>query len=154
MVVGVIAMNTTTSPPMNKRPLRRALQTFMVLVVFVIGSFVVIALTPPKRLLVENFPQVRVGMTQSEVETLLGGRAGNYGRYPDGVFATSDEAFVSTAGPIRKDWCDDSHWFQIYFDTQGRVVAKYQQSSYQQLPGPPVSHWQRLRRWIRQETGW
>jgi hypothetical protein len=138
----------------NKRPLRRALQAFMVLVVFVIGSFVVIALMPPKRLLAENFPQVLVGMSQTEVETLLGGRAGNYGKYPDGVFVMSNEAFVSTSGPISKDWCDDSHLFQIYFDAQGRVVAKYQQSSYQQLPGPPISHWERFRRWIRLKTGW
>src|SRR5262245_4843878 len=50
----------------------------------VLASLVAIGLIPPRRVLnVEAFPLVQVGMTQDEVEALLGGPPGNYGRHSD-----------------------------------------------------------------------
>lgn len=154
MVVGVIAMNTTTSPPINKRPLRRALLALTVLLMFIIGCFIVIAFIPPRRLHIENFSQVRIGMTQSEVETLLGGPPGNYGKIIHDMTVKSAEEYLHPPDSVKTEWCDDSNMIEIYFSPQLQVVGIHKRFTYCQSQVVAPGSWVWFRLWIRQKTGW
>jgi hypothetical protein len=104
---------------------------------------------PPRQLQTQNFPSVRAGMTQAEVERLLGGPPGKYGRYANGICGPpTAEGFLVPPGSVEKIWCDDANWFEIYFDAQGRVVARYKRAGYQQRPPewPLAAWWRMLRR--------
>ena len=80
---------------------------------------------------VHNFPLIKKGMTQPEVESLLGGPAGRYGN-------STGKGFMSKEGrPIQpnnytiiRTWNDKMHWFEVYFDANDQVVAAYPNSSY------------------------
>ena len=98
---------------------------------------------PARRLVAENFPQVRTGMSQAEVEQLLGGPPGNYGRYPHGASMMTLEGYLSPAGAVEKVWCDDTCRFEIYFDAEGRVVGQHRRASYSQQPPEGILAWLR-----------
>lgn len=58
---------------------------FLAAVVLILGVwFFPRGLPKERKLNVENFPKVTVGMTLAEVEELLGGPEGNYGLNPNG----------------------------------------------------------------------
>jgi hypothetical protein len=96
---------------------------------------------PRSSLRPDQFPQVRVGMTQAEVETLLGGPPGNYGRHRNGMTMMTLEGFIAPPGSVERVWCDDSHRFEIYFDAKGIVVAHHRRAGYSQEPGEGILGW-------------
>jgi hypothetical protein len=77
----------------------------------------------PLQLRPEAFARIKNGMTQAEVERLVGGPPGNYGMWKNG-FTTAD-AVIPPGGPgsIEERWYDDSHCFVVWFDSNSRVVA-------------------------------
>src|SRR5262249_9340588 len=79
-----------------------------------------------KRLYVENFSRIGNGMTQEEVEDLLGGSPGNYGRYKTGMMTL--EGVIAPPGSVEKIWCNDARRFEIYFDQDRRVVLKHERA--------------------------
>jgi len=93
---------------------------------------------PHRSLRVDNFPLIRVGMPQAEVEDLLGGPPGNYGRYAPGMMTA--EGYLAPLGSTEKIWYDDCHRFEIYFDGAERVVGIHRRASYRQVP-PTSSNW-------------
>lgn len=95
---------------------------------------------PGGRLVAENFCLVREGMTLVEVEQLLGGPAGNYGRNEKSSYG-SLEAFISPPGPAYREWTDDSHSLEIYFDTRYRVVGSHQRAIYRQTVPRSYFNW-------------
>jgi hypothetical protein len=99
--------------------------------------------TPGRILASGNYPQVRLGMPQAEVERLLGGPPGNYGRYPGGRTDMTMEGYLSPSGAIERVWCDDSSRFEIYFDADGRVVGNHRRAGYSQEPGEGIFEWMR-----------
>lgn len=100
-----------------------------------------------RRLAVENFPRVRAGMSQAEVEELLGGPPGNYGRFAGGETGMTLEGYISPAGAVERVWCDDANRFEIYFDAGGRVAGQHRRSGYWQAPPEVALRW--LRRQFR-----
>jgi hypothetical protein len=98
---------------------------------------------PPARksLNLEGFSQIRPFMTQAEVEALLGGPPGNYGRYSTGRRVMTMEAGPHPPGSVEKVWCDDKHCYEICFDPESRVVSLHQRARYQQLEPPPPPNW-------------
>ena len=99
------------------------------------------------RLNVDGFSQIEPGMTQAEVEALLGGPPGNYGRYSGKFGEMTQEAYLAPPGSVEKIWCNDERRFEIYFDQEGRVVGKHKRAGYQQRF--PRS-WREVRAWV----GW
>jgi hypothetical protein len=81
------------------------------------------------RLRAHNVSAVRAGMTRAEVEALLGGPAGDYGYFPDGLHASGDGSVLQlfaepTKGPVSaENWLDDNNSISIFFNSDGRVVA-------------------------------
>ena len=101
----------------------------------------------PRNLKVENFSRVEYGMTQAEVEELLGGPPGNYGAHAGGGNLMTMEGYVHPNDAVERVWCDDSHRFEIYFDAGGRVVGIHRRASYKQFPGESL--WDSIRRSFR-----
>lgn len=99
-----------------------------------------------RRLHVENFPRVAVGMTLKEVEDLLGGPAGNYGLDPLGKELESLEGYPDFPGAREKQWCNENHMLEIYFDAKDQVAGFYKRASYKQYP--PESWLSRLWRFL------
>jgi hypothetical protein len=99
------------------------------------------------RLAAENYPLIRVGMSQAEVEGLLGGPPGNYGRYAGGQSEMTAEGYWPPPGSVERIWCDDGNRFEICFDAGGRVVGHHRRAGYSQTPGegPLVRLWRSLR---------
>jgi len=96
-----------------------------------------------RRLNREGFSQLRLGMTQAEVESLLGGPPGNYGRYDDRFAEMTMEGYERPPGSVERVWCDDAHRFEIYFDQEDQVVGLHRRARYQQM-----SQLDRLRSWL------
>lgn len=122
----------------------------IVLVLAVVGGLVwmLIApvLSPGKMLNVGGFAQIKAGMTQAELEALLGGPPGNYGRHANGTSMMTLEGFETPPDAREEIWCDDSTRFEIYFDANGRVVAWHRRAGYSQEPLPGL--FDRIRDWL------
>jgi hypothetical protein len=73
-------------------------------------------------------------MSQAEVEALLGGPPGNYGRYLRGKASMTTEGVIAPPGSVERVWCDDSNRLEVYFDGQGRMVGYHKRASYRQMP--------------------
>jgi hypothetical protein len=102
------------------------------------------------RLNVEGFKHIRNGLTWAEVEELLGGPPGNYGRYAGGMSKMTMEGYLAPPGSIEQIWCDDTNRFEIYFDANDRVVGFHRRAGFLQEP-PPARNWlDQLRIWL----GW
>src|SRR5262249_44358304 len=69
-----------------------------------------------RRLAVENYPLIRVGMSQDEVEGLLGGPQGDYG---NPLRRKSVEMIVHRIGARSHYWWDESNRIEVHFDTEG-----------------------------------
>jgi hypothetical protein len=72
---------------------------------------------PARRLNTSAFADVRAGMTEAEVEALLGAPAGDYGR------AGLLDPFARRLGKDQKAWCDDEQVLFVTFDGAGAVAA-------------------------------
>jgi hypothetical protein len=92
-----------------------------------------------RRLNREGFSQLGLGMTQAQVEGLLGGPPGNYGRYASGEMTL--EEYSAPPGAVERIWCDDSNRFEIYFDADGRVVGHHRRAGYSQSPPAGLVAW-------------
>lgn len=96
---------------------------------------------PRARLQVENYDQIQIGMSQSEVEALLGGPPGNYGQHADGGWMMTLEGYISPTGSVERIWCDDSTRHEIYFDKKDCVVGRHKRAGYQQTPRESLFEW-------------
>jgi hypothetical protein len=127
----------------------RFIVNILVLVALTGALLMLVRLRPSpadKQLNVGGFFQIKVGMSLSEVEGLLGGPPGNYGRYAGGMSEMTLEGYLAPPGSVEKVWCDDANRFEIYFDQQMQVVGYHKRARYSQQPGPG---WlERLRKWL------
>lgn len=105
----------------------------------------------PTPLGAENFAHVEVGMSQAEVEELLGGPPGNYGRYDSRNAMMTMEGYIHPPGSFERVWCDDNNRFEIYFGVWGRVVGYHKRAGYQQTP--PEGIFARLWLFVRELGG-
>jgi hypothetical protein len=69
----------------------------------------------PRGLRAENYPLVREGLTRAEVEELLGGPPGNYGRYSTRSGWMTTEGSFGPPGSVEEVWCGDGNQFEVYF---------------------------------------
>ena len=114
---------------------RRMLLVGLTVAVVTVGAWSLGGSATGPRLRVENYPEVRVGLSQAEVEELLGGPPGNYGRYARvGESMVTCEGYLVPPSSVEQIWCDDSTRFEIYFDERGRVVGHHKRAGYQQTP--------------------
>jgi hypothetical protein len=97
-----------------------------------LAGFVTLGLTAPKhRITRENFDDIREGMTEKEVEAILGARAGVYsslcqtGVYPIG--RCGDPVLGIDLGKSRggKEWVTKAFSVYVLFDENGRVAKTY-----------------------------
>jgi hypothetical protein len=88
----------------------------------------------------ENFDRIEIGMTQAEVEELLGGPPGNYSPpYPlsEPIFTTLGLTLVPETW--RKEvWFDDKAYYEVYFDADGHVCLRVNKAypSSPRVPAP------------------
>src|SRR5262245_1872693 len=68
-----------------------------------------------------GFARVQVGMTLAEVERLMGGPPGHYGRH-DGSWV--EPAIQRLEDWVEQVWWDDEYAYKIWFDSDGRTVWK------------------------------
>ena len=76
----------------------------------------------PKRLDVSGFAKVRVGMTEAEIEGLMGMPAGDHGSL--GLL----KPIESRMAKDEKAWCDDEEVLFVSFDGKGEATAVKQAS--------------------------
>ena len=75
-----------------------------------------------RQLNAEKFVLVKVGMTQGQVEELLGGPPGDYGRNRGGQCLSTLEGAFGRDGSVEKVWFDDNRRFEVWFDDADKVV--------------------------------
>ena len=89
---------------------------------------------PPKQLpvqplLLHNFEKIRFGMHRGEVEKLLGGPAGHYGRH------LGTQSMTCEGGPQSPEiWTDDNNMLEIAFDKNDLVICTHKRAGYSRLP--------------------
>jgi hypothetical protein len=75
----------------------------------------------------ENFAKIQPGMSESDVEAILGGPAGNYssGNYSSGWVKTKSPLRVWTGWPppVEKAWITDEGCIVVLFDESGKVMS-------------------------------
>jgi hypothetical protein len=89
--------------------------------------------TPAKRLRGENFGSIQPGMTQKQVEDLLGGPPGNYG-HASGRAVMSAEGALLASACREEDWYDDDQRFEVFFNGAGKVRGTHKRAGYHQSP--------------------
>ena len=80
-----------------------------------------------------GFKAVQPGMTQSEVESLVGGPPGSYGGM-DIEGMTIRGVGEQSNGDTLEVWHDEEVWFEVHFDREGRVTDKYLRTGYSPVP--------------------
>jgi hypothetical protein len=84
----------------------------------------------PRRLNHDGFAAIQNGMTQQEVEQLLGGPPGvYYPTYPGAGAGMTDEGY-DVPDAVEGLWYDDKQRFEIWFDDQEKVVGKHRRSQW------------------------
>lgn len=74
-----------------------------------------------------GFAQVQKGMSLAEVESLMGGPEGRYGKGP---WMARNELGISIGGwTVTRTWEDHKSYYEVYFDGSDHVVAKLQPNS-------------------------
>jgi hypothetical protein len=135
----------------------------VVLVVLLLGFGTALFLWPRDRITAESWKQIRIGMTEKEVEAILGGPGlseveyhdhirtleKELGKFPFGVggefFVEPDDA-VHVAGQDLSIWIGQHGRIKIGFDPQGHATWK----TYEGLRPTDPSVIDRLRDWL----GW
>lgn len=86
-----------------------------------------------------QFRKVEPGMTQTQVEALLGGPPGDYGFHQGGPVSETKLAWETPPGSRIETWWSDDLKLQVAFGPDGKAAAKRQQPSY--LRTPPTLSW-------------
>jgi hypothetical protein len=96
------------------------------------AGFVTLWLTAPKhRITKENFDAIRKGMTEEEVEAILGARAGAYsslcqtGAYPIGRCGDPVLGIDLRKSRGGREWVTEEFSGYVLFDESGRVATMY-----------------------------
>jgi hypothetical protein len=112
-------------PPGLVKPFSRLRRRRVLVLAGILLALVAVAvwLCSPKKgdFDVAQFDQIRVGMTQPEVEDILGCPAGNYRRAAK-VGSRVDSP--SPEGMRVKTWMNDRIRIDLGFDSDGRVISK------------------------------
>jgi hypothetical protein len=82
----------------------------------------------------ENFQLIRMGMSQAEVEKLLGGPPGDYGHNVGGWTVMTLEGVGGPPGSVERRWNDDSNFFEVFFDADGRVILFHKRAGFTRSP--------------------
>jgi hypothetical protein len=94
----------------------------------------------------ENFEKIKPGMTENEVEALLGSAPGNYASKP--VEWEEDSPFEEAMRSWWhcKEWIDDEGVIQVRFgDMTGKVLS----ADFREVYLPQDSFFGRVRSWLR-----
>ena len=89
-----------------------------------------------RKLNVQNFDRVKVGMTQKDVEHLLGGAPGHYGRRWGPGLMTLEGFFLHGR---REEWTNDDTMLEVIFDGEGIVIGKHRRAGYGR--SSLIRHW-------------
>ena len=73
----------------------------------------------------DGFGQIRAGMTQPEVEHLMGGPPGMYYPAHGGGGDMTCEGVIVPNAVVEANWCDDKRRYEVYFDDGGRVAGTH-----------------------------
>jgi hypothetical protein len=113
----------------------RQKQYLWIAAAFVAGVFVVALVTVElhhRRFHPANHSEIRPGMALEQVEDLLGGPPGDYGRLWFGsAESMSHEGVNVPPGSRELVWFDDNHRIEVHFDWQDRVVAVHQRARWE-----------------------
>jgi hypothetical protein len=85
-----------------------------------------------------NYNRIRIGMTQPEVEAILGGPGREIGPLGwEDVHVVEDIQVILSAPPPQSNrfWAIETRLIDVVFDGQGRVVAKYYQRHPEKVRG-------------------
>ena len=112
----------------------------------VFGSLIVAYLhftSPPPNLSVESYERIREGMTEAEVEDIIGARPGGYGLFW-GPGELRKEEWGTPVRAIR--WTDEFGYLTVGLDVNGRVCKKVYEFAPQRpsAPRPRGSWWEEL----------
>jgi hypothetical protein len=137
-------------------PLMRRCLAYLVAAIVVLAVLWVLLLSPAALFSLRpelnsgGFDRVQPGMTRAEVEELMGGPPGDYGRYIADVGSQSLEGFFCPPGsrsfhpPTGLTWLDDDEKFEFCFGSDGRLIVKHQRSEY----GRSTGVWARVRAFL------
>jgi hypothetical protein len=116
-VIRLFTMSPDLAKPKNRRLLRfRLLSLLLITAYCAVGAFYF-----GRKLNVENFDAIEFGMTQKQVERLLGGHPGHYGvKWRPAIL--TDERFVVGR---KEAWTDDDTTLEVFFDKDSKVVGKF-----------------------------
>jgi hypothetical protein len=132
---------------------RRRVWFLLLVPVFVLLALAYLHFTsPPPELSVENVARIREGMTELEVEGIVGARSGGYGIFWGPGHSLSEE----WGKPVRsRRWSDETGYLTVGFGADGRVCKKvYQYHPTSQRPTRRASWWEKLiRRSVPGEPG-
>ena len=110
--------------------MNRKLQLCMPMLLLAI-SITINYLGRSRELNVKNFSLIESGMTQAQVESLLGGPPGHYGNSNGQGYRTLEAVVIqNNIKTTIKTWNDKNHCFDVYFDANGQVVCKHQIAHY------------------------
>jgi len=123
-----------------------AITVGLIMSVLLVAFLVFPACLPPSRQLnVGNFVQVRPGMTQNEVEVLLGGLPGFYGRN-FGQSRMTEEGVILPPGVREMSWSDDNNRLEVFFGSDGKVWGSHKRAGFHVAP---ISFKEKLRQLMR-----
>ncbi|MCI0742907.1 MAG: outer membrane protein assembly factor BamE [Gemmataceae bacterium] len=122
---------------------RRCLWIVVVLVLLLGAGYGVLWLTagPRHRINKESFERIQEGMTEEEVESIIGVPAGDYTTGPVVVRLM----LISFMSPQCKSWKSNVGQIVVDFDSRGLITWK----RYMDVTPVEESLWDKLRRWLR-----
>lgn len=114
---------------------RRLLYATVALAAVLVGAYALLWLTaPPERIDRATFERLRVGMTEGEVEELIGAPPGDYTRdppEPEPPRVLNDEPRLTLSR-----WAGPDGRIVVFFDHQGRIQEK---EFWGWVPGDPFA---------------
>jgi hypothetical protein len=102
--------------------------------VLVLAVVIVLWAVLPRKLRWENSSKIVPGMTQAEVEKLLGGPSGHYGRNHGTAASSLDGGIGQPGGTHQKMWTDDSTCLVVWFDDNGIAQGHHKLAWYSRQP--------------------
>jgi len=127
---------------------KRLLLSFGFLAALLLAGYVTLRLTAPPRhrITQENIEAIRVGMSEDEVEAILGVPAGNYCSfecfYSYPAFARQEPTDLPGN---KKEWVGEDNCIRVRFDDSGRVAAMRYGHVLGRVSEPFLT---KLRRWL------